>query len=105
MYVCHTLSEIGKRLDRLHQLTGLSDPVYSEAYINVHQYDIILDIIVINQTPDTLQNLCLELATMGDLKLCERPQNYNIGPFGSVEIKANIKVHKTFINKIIPTTI
>ena len=27
-----------------------------------------------------LQNLCLELATMGDLKLVERPQNYTLGP-------------------------
>ena len=26
------------------------------------------------------QNLCLELATMGDLKLVERPQNYTLGP-------------------------
>ena len=27
-----------------------------------------------------MQNLCLELATMGDLKLVERPQNYTLGP-------------------------
>jgi len=84
-----------QKLSRLKQLTGLSDPVYAEAYINVHQYDIVLDITIINQTPDTLQNLSLELATMGDLKLCERPQNLTLGPFGHTNLKANIKVSST----------
>ncbi len=54
--------------------------MYAEAYVTVHQYDIVLDVTVINRTADTLQNLCLELATMGDLKLVERPQNYTLGP-------------------------
>ena len=51
------------------QLTGFSDPVYAEAYVTVHQYDIVLDVMVINRTQSTMQNLCLELATMGDLKV------------------------------------
>jgi len=85
----------GLQLSRLRQLTGLSDPVYAEAYVQVHVYDIVLDVLVINQTPDTLQNLCLELATLGDLKLCERPRSYNLGPFDSKRIRANIKVSST----------
>jgi Coatomer beta C-terminal region len=48
--------------------------------VTVHQYDIVLDVTIINRTNGTLQNLCLELATMGDLKLVERPQNYTLGP-------------------------
>ena len=83
------------KLDRIMQLTGFSDPVYAEAYVTVHQYDIVLDITVINRTEDTLQNLCLELATMGDLKLVERPQNYTIGPYDQASIRANIKVSST----------
>ena len=46
-------------------MTGFSDPVYAEAYVNVNQYDIVLDVLVVNQTPDTLQGLALELATLG----------------------------------------
>jgi coatomer subunit beta len=53
------------------------------------------DVLVINRTNDTLQNVCLELATLGDLKLCERPQNYTVGPKGKRWIKANIKVSST----------
>ncbi|PON81512.1 Coatomer beta subunit [Trema orientale] len=83
------------RLNRIFQLTGFSDPVYAEAYVTVHHYDIVLDVTVINRTKQTLQNLCLELATMGDLKLVERPQNYTLAPESSKQIKANIKVSST----------
>ncbi|CAM9122873.1 unnamed protein product, partial [Ectocarpus fasciculatus] len=65
----------GSKLKNVFQLTGYSDPVYAEASVVVHDYDILLDILVINRTPNTLTNLTLELATMGDLKLVERPQS------------------------------
>ncbi|KAK4269568.1 hypothetical protein QN277_022709 [Acacia crassicarpa] len=83
------------KLNRILQLTGFSDPVYAEAYVTVHHYDIVLDVTVINRTKETLQNLCLELATMGDLKLVERPKNYTLAPESSKQIKANIKVSST----------
>jgi vesicle coat complex subunit len=31
------------------------------------------DVQLVNQTPNTLQNLCLDFVTLGDLKLVERP--------------------------------
>lgn len=46
----------------------------------MHQYDIVLDVSVINRTGETMQNVSLELATMGDLKLVERPQTYTLAP-------------------------
>lgn len=49
------------------QLTGFSDPVYAEAYVHVNQFDIVLDVLIVNQTSDTLQNLTLELATLGKI--------------------------------------
>lgn len=85
----------GFQLSRVTQLTGMSDPVYAEAHITTHQYDIILDVLVINTTNDTLQNLTLELATMGDLRLCERPQAYTFAPNERRTIRANIKVSST----------
>ena len=78
-----------------HHPTGFSDPVYAEAYVTVHQYDIVLDVTVINRTTDTLQNLCLELATMGDLKLVERPQNHTLGPGAHKTIRwGSVAVHR-----------
>lgn len=100
------------------QLTGFSDPVYAEAYVHVNQYDIVLDILVVNQTNDTLQNVTLELATLGthvpictvalwrllhsrnvdiagDLKLVEKPQPVIMGPNDFTNIKACVKVAST----------
>lgn len=51
-----------------------------------------IDVLLVNQTANTLQNLCLDFATLGDLKLVERPGVYTIGPHGFQSIKATIKV-------------
>jgi len=83
------------KLSKVFQLSGFSDPVYAEAYIHVNQYDILLDVIIVNQTDDTLQNLTLELATLGDLKLTEKPSTHTVGPHDFVNIKANVKVSST----------
>ncbi|GMH39677.1 hypothetical protein BSKO_07575 [Bryopsis sp. KO-2023] len=84
-----------KKLNRILQLTGLSDLVYAEAYVTVHQYDIVMDVTVLNRGREVMQNLCLELATMGDLKLVERPQNHTLAPGDQKVIRANIKVSST----------
>nr|XP_054775033.1 coatomer subunit beta-like isoform X2 [Lytechinus pictus] len=83
------------KLSKVTQLTGFSDPVYAEAYININQYDIVLDVLIVNQTADVLQNCSLELATLGDLKLVEKPQPMTLAPHDFCNIKANIKVAST----------
>lgn len=92
------LSEVASpnnKLNKVTQLTGFSDPVYAEAYVNVNQYDIVLDVLIVNQTSDTLQNCTLELATLGDLKLVERPHAVVLAPHDFCNIKANVKVSST----------
>ncbi|KAK4047560.1 coatomer subunit beta [Microbotryomycetes sp. JL201] len=83
------------KLNRVVQLTGFSDPVYAEAYVNVQGFDIFLDVLVVNQTQETLQNLTVEFATLGDLKLVERPTPHTLGPHSFQSIKATIKVSST----------
>ncbi|KAH1012879.1 coatomer subunit beta [Dendroctonus ponderosae] len=83
------------KLNKVTQLTGLSDPVYSEAYVHVNQYDIVLDVLIVNQSNDTLQNCILELATLGDLKLVDKPQPVVLAPKDFCNIKANVKVSST----------
>lgn len=51
--------------------------------------------LLVNQTADTLQSLCLDFATLGDLKLVERPSVYTIAPHSFQSIKATIKVSST----------
>ena len=83
------------KLSKVTQLTGFSDPVYAECYVNVNQFDICLDVLVVNQTSDTLQNCTLELSTLGDLKLVEKPQPIILAPHDFANIKASVKVAST----------
>jgi coatomer subunit beta len=61
----------------------------------VHQFDIVLDVLLVNQTTETLQNLTIEFATLGDLKVVERPSTQNVGPHDFINIQATIKVSST----------
>jgi len=94
------LMDFAEQLAHVYQLTGFSDPVYAETQITVHDYDIVLDILVINRTNQTMTNLTVELSTVGDLRLVERPQSYNIGPNDFRRFKANIKVSSTETGQI-----
>ena len=58
----------------------------------------VADVLLVNQTSNTLQNLCLDFATLGDLKLVERPGVYTIAPHGFQSIKATIKVLLVYLN-------
>jgi len=78
-----------------YPLSGFADPVYAEALVTVHDYDIVLEILVINRTPNTLADLSVELSTMGDMKIVERPQAHTIGPLDQKTIRASIKVSST----------
>ncbi|KAK7416140.1 coatomer subunit beta [Neonectria magnoliae] len=90
-----TAEDLSSKLSRVVQLTGFSDPVYAEAYVKVHQFDIVLDVLLVNQTTDTLQNLSVEFATLGDLKVVERPTTQNLGPHDFHNVQCTIKVSST----------
>lgn len=87
--------DLSGKLSRVVQLTGFSDPVYAEAYVKVHQFDIVLDVLLVNQTTETLQNLTVEFATLGDLKVVERPTSQNLGPHDFHNVQCTIKVSST----------
>ncbi|KAL4916191.1 adaptin N terminal region-domain-containing protein [Aspergillus aurantiobrunneus] len=90
-----TVETASSKLSRVVQLTGFSDPVYAEAYVTVHQFDIVLDVLLVNQTLDTLQNLSVEFATLGDLKVVERPTTHNLSPHNFLNVQATVKVSST----------
>lgn len=83
------------KLSKVTQLTGFSDPVYAECYVNVNQFDICLDVLIVNQTSDVLQNCTLEFSTLGDLKLVEKPSAIVLAPHDFANIKASVKVAST----------
>lgn len=84
--------DLSSRLNKILQLTGFSDPIYAEAYVKVHQFDVTLDVLLVNQTKNTMRNLSVEFATLGDLKVVDKPATANIGPHGFHKISVTVKV-------------
>jgi coatomer subunit beta len=82
------------------QLTdiGYSDDVYCECVTTISQFDVILQVLLVNQTTKVLQNMTVEFQTLGDLKLVERPAPHTLGPHGFHQIKATIKVSSTEVS-------
>jgi coatomer subunit beta len=99
------IESFSERLKRVHQLTGFADPVYCEAYVRLAGYDILLELSLINRTDTTLTNVTVELSTMGDLRLVERPAPLTLGPRDSTTIRANIKVSSTETGHIFGTVV
>lgn len=98
-------SLLTSELNHVYQLSGFADPVYAEAMVTVRDYDIRLEILVINRTPNSLSNLTVELATMGDMKIVERPQSHSVGPLDQITIRASIKVSSTETGHIFGTIV
>jgi coatomer subunit beta len=98
-------SLLSSELNHVYQLSGFADPVYAEALVTVHDYDIVLEILVMNRTPHTLANLTVELSTMGDMKIVERPQAHTVGPLDQITIRASIKVSSTETGQIFGTIV
>jgi len=96
---------LSSELNHVYQLSGFADPVYAEALVTVHDYDISLEILVINRTPNAISNLTVELSTLGDMKIVERPQSLDIGPLDQTTIRASIKVSSTETGHIFGTIV
>lgn len=90
----------GKRSDQwmhknIHALTGSTDPVYVEATVVVHDFDIVIDFLIINRTDQTLTNVEVELFIVGDLKLTDRHPAFTMAPRAQRTLTTNIKVSST----------
>ena len=84
--------DISSKLNRILQLTGFSDPIYAETFVKVHQFDITLDVLLVNQTTSTMRNLTVEFATLGDLRAADKPAPANLGPHGFHRLSVTFKV-------------
>lgn len=90
------MKEVKKDLDaKIYQMTGYSDAIYAEAFVEVHHYDILMKILLVNRTNKTLPNVNVELLTQGNLKLVEKPVTTTLRALSSVTVKASLKVSST----------
>lgn len=90
------LGEIKKDIDsKVYQLTGFGDDIYAEAFVEVHHYDILLRIVLMNRTKKTLPNINFEFLTQGNLKLIDKPIATTLKPESTTTLKASLKVSST----------
>jgi len=90
------MGEVKKDADsKVYQLTGFSDDIYAEAFVEVHHYDILLKIVLMNRTSKTLSNINFEVLTQGNLKVVEKPIPISLREKSSATIKASLKVSST----------
>jgi len=80
---------------KVYQLTGFSDSIYAEAFVEVHHYDILLKIVLMNRTSKTLNNINFEVLTQGNLKIVEKPIPITLRAESSATIKSSLKVSST----------
>lgn len=81
------------KLAKIVQLTGFSDPVYAEACILTNQFELTLDLLIVNQTRETLKNLHLQFSSLGDVKILEQPSAINVIAHGFHRFVINCKVN------------
>nr|CCC89365.1 putative coatomer beta subunit [Trypanosoma congolense IL3000] len=87
--------EFLKKLERTVPLSGFCDEIYCEAYTTVHRFDVSIDWYLANCTSHTLRDVTIELAPLGNMKLCERPQVFTLQPHGSIRLRTSLKVSST----------
>lgn len=80
------------RLDRVFPLTGLSDLIFAEAYIDMDGLDVIVDMILVNQGQETLRNICVEFVSSGGSRMVFKPSQGTLGGYGFTSLKAVIHI-------------
>jgi len=88
--------DFAERLAKAVQMTGTADPVYVEAFLKVHTFDVHLELLLVNRTAETLQNVLVELNSGStDLEFVDRPAPVTLAPLSSQTVTASIKVSST----------
>lgn len=88
-------SDFLQRLEHVVPLSGTSDPIYCEASVTVNEFDVSVDWRLINCTSHLLSNIMVDLASLGGVKLCERPQMYSLAPGATHTMRTSLKVDST----------
>ena len=90
---------------RVHQLSGFGDPVCAEAFVTVHDCDIVLEILVVLTAPPNPFESEGGTLHHGGHAIVERPQSHTIDPLDQITIFASIKVSSTETGYIFGTIV
>lgn len=80
---------------KIVQFTGYSDAIYAEAYVTSRQFDVVLDVLVVNQTAQSIGNLSFDFLTLGTVSLGSRPATINLLPHGYQSFTCTLRLKST----------
>lgn len=75
------------QIEQVAPYSGYEDEIYVEGSVSVNRFNVTVSWLLVNQTDETFRNVTIELASLGGMRLLERPQTYTL------EARAAIKVH------------
>lgn len=83
------------RSSKAMPLSGYSDPVYVEVVMQINHLNLIVEILLVNQTDETLEDVSVALGTHGESKILEKPQGVTLAPRAETTVYATIRLSST----------
>jgi coatomer subunit beta len=76
-----------KNIEKIYQLSGISDPIFVEAKTSIKITGIEIDLVMINQTKSMLQNINIEFTTSQNISKNEKENKNHISVMKTGEVK------------------
>ena len=95
-----TGKHFSERVAKSVPLTGLADPVYIEGFMHLRGLDLAVELWVYNRTPETLQNVSVDLCCTGEMKQVEKPGTVTLAAGESAVVSGLFKVTSTEASKV-----
>lgn len=85
------------------QLSGLGDPLYIEANVVYSKYEMVLDVLVINQTSSYFQDICLDFSFSKNLLMVSKTDPFSLQPNSASTIKAQFSILESLTSFVTAT--
>lgn len=85
------------------QLSGLGDPLYIETNYTHSKYEIVLDLLVINQTSSYLQNISIDFNFSKNIQMVSTIAPFSLQPNGSITLMAQFSILESLASFITAT--
>lgn len=77
---------------RTIQLSGLGDPLYVETNILISTCEILLDVLIINQTTSYLQNVIMDFGCSKNINQVSYPDTFSLQPNSAIALKLKFDI-------------
>ncbi|KAG9395112.1 Coatomer beta subunit appendage platform [Carpediemonas membranifera] len=83
------------KLLTVRQLTGQSERIYTEVFVTVRGYTVILEVVLLNRSSETVQDVTLELTPTNGIRCADRIISATLGPHEATMIRRSLRATAT----------